>query len=476
MLFAGYPLVAHFTEKKPGTQGGFNIGGINATGQIPDVPGNFGLIDKDTPQEAYTMKSYMNNDDLVLVFSDEFNQDDRTFYPGDDPFWEGVDLHYWGTNDLEWYDPAQATTKGGNLELRIEKVLNPADNHNMTYKSAMLQTWNKFCFTGGLIVANVRLPGRSDVAGLWPAVWTMGNLGRAGFGASNEGLWPYSYDSCDVGTLPNQTYPTKTGPEAALSDGFGFGESLSFMPGQRLSACTCPGESHPGPMRKDGSYVGRSSPEIDVLEAIVTDGVGYVSLSAQFAPFDAEYKYTFNNDTAKFYDPIRTVKNAYPGGHYQETTSGLALTNPQCYELSGGCFALYGFEYKPGWDNAYITWINEVAAWTVYSGALAANPLTEIDKRYIPQEPMYIITNLGISEDFGDVDHANLPLPATMLVDYIRVYQHKDSINVGCDPPNFPTAAYIDTYKGVYTNANLTVWKDFGQPWPKNRLANGGTC
>jgi len=30
-------------------------------------------------------------------------------------------------------------------------------------------------------------------------------------------------------------------------------------------------------MRKDGSYVGRAAPEIDVMEAIVTDGVGYVS-------------------------------------------------------------------------------------------------------------------------------------------------------------------------------------------------------
>jgi len=30
-------------------------------------------------------------------------------------------------------------------------------------------------------------------------------------------------------------------------------------------------------MRPDGSYVGRSAPEIDVLEATVTDGIGYVS-------------------------------------------------------------------------------------------------------------------------------------------------------------------------------------------------------
>jgi len=57
----------------------------------------------------------------------------------------------------------------------------------------------------------------------------------------------------------------------------------------------------------------------------------------------------------------------------------------------------------------------------------------------------YIITNLGISESFGDIVHDELPLPAHMLVDYIRVYQRKNSINVGCDPKNFPTATYIDT-------------------------------
>lgn len=32
---------------------------------------------------------------MQLVFSDEFNTDGRTFYPGDDPYWEAVDLHYW---------------------------------------------------------------------------------------------------------------------------------------------------------------------------------------------------------------------------------------------------------------------------------------------------------------------------------------------------------------------------------------------
>jgi hypothetical protein len=67
---------------------------------------------------------------LKMVFSDEFETEGRTFWPGDDPFWEGMcsiavgryiiyrlilcvlshllpaaDLHAWATTDLEYYDP-----------------------------------------------------------------------------------------------------------------------------------------------------------------------------------------------------------------------------------------------------------------------------------------------------------------------------------------------------------------------------------
>ena len=93
----GLPVYTHFTQTKQTNQGGFNLGGTNASGQIPDLPGNFQLIDKDTPSSAYTYKAYEGGDEMELVFSDEFNTDGRSFYPGDDPFWEAVDLHYWGT-------------------------------------------------------------------------------------------------------------------------------------------------------------------------------------------------------------------------------------------------------------------------------------------------------------------------------------------------------------------------------------------
>ncbi|KAE9395775.1 SKN1-domain-containing protein, partial [Gymnopus androsaceus JB14] len=62
-------------------------------------------------------------------------------------------------------------------------------------------------FTGGLAVAAVNIAGSNNVQGLWqiPPVWTMGNLGRASYGAIVDGLWPYFYDACDAGTVPNQS-------------------------------------------------------------------------------------------------------------------------------------------------------------------------------------------------------------------------------------------------------------------------------
>ncbi len=80
--------------------------------------------------------------------------------------------------------------------------------------------------------------------------------------------WPYTYDSCDVGTLANQTLNSL--PVAATNTGSkDYNYELSYLPGQKLSRCTCPGESHPGPVHSDGTYVGRAAPEIDIFEAQV---------------------------------------------------------------------------------------------------------------------------------------------------------------------------------------------------------------
>ncbi len=97
-----------------------------------------------------------------------------------------------------------------------------------------------------------------------------------------------------------------------------------------------------------------------------------------------------------------------------------------------------------------------------------------------------------MSTNFGTVDLEHLTFPAVMLVDYIRVYQDPKNINVGCEPPDFPTQDYINTcasdllwplnlctyepyrYIEAYTNPNLTTWRDdYHQTFPKNSLVDG---
>ncbi len=57
----------------------------------------------------------------------------------------------------------------------------------------------------------------------------------------------------------------------------------------------------------------------------------------------------------------------------------------------------------------------------------------------------YIIMNLGLSTSFTTVDLEHLVFPASMFIDYVRVYQRSDvKDGVTCDPPSHPTADYID--------------------------------
>ncbi|PWN95541.1 SKN1-domain-containing protein [Tilletiopsis washingtonensis] len=488
-LFMGYPLVFHyFLSPQEGHRGGFGLGGTNSTGQVPTFESmgmRSDLIDPDTDPALYKIKG-TTGQDLVLVFSDEFNLDGRSFYPGDDPFWTAVDLWAHGTGDYEWYDPAAVTTSDGALHITASEDA----IHNLNFRSGQLTTWNQFCFTGGFFEVSVRLPGSPQVSGWWPAAWTMGNLGRANYGATTEGMWPYSYDTCDTGTLINQTNPDGLGPISALQSG---GEtvfndkydttSVSWLPGQRLSACTCSGDDHPGPTRSDGSYVGRSAPEIDVFEAQVSNERGDVSLSGQFAPFNAGYWLNNASGTEwQGYDPTFRI-NSYRGNVLQQSASGVADTNQDAYELSGGTFSTYGFEYVPGLesDGAYITWyLDGKLAWRMNAAAVGADARAQISARTIPEEPMYLILNLALSSGFGYVDFDKLTFPATMSVDYVRIYQPPDKINVGCDPPNFPTADYIQKHLEAYTNSNLTTWGNtrdvggFEQDWPRNRLYSGG--
>jgi len=116
--------------------------------------------------------------------SDKFNNDGRTFYPGDDLYWEVVNLHYWRMGNLEWYDPSTITTKNGAFQITLSRK----QTHHLDYRGGVVDSWNQFCFTGGYLEVAVTLPGLNGVAGLWPAAWATINLGRAGYDASLEGM------------------------------------------------------------------------------------------------------------------------------------------------------------------------------------------------------------------------------------------------------------------------------------------------
>lgn len=59
--------------------GGYNLGGINATGQV--MEGTYALVDKDTPLSVRTKLSPVDGREMQLVFSDEFEREGRTFHP-----------------------------------------------------------------------------------------------------------------------------------------------------------------------------------------------------------------------------------------------------------------------------------------------------------------------------------------------------------------------------------------------------------
>lgn len=483
MLFGGYPVISHVLSNNNASGGntaGYNLGGINATGQFPDIAGGLPrLIDPDTPASVMTRTGF-DGQTWNLVFSDEFNKEGRTFYNGDDPFFEAVDIHYWPTGDFEWYDPSAVTTKDGHLLITITQE----PMHGLNFKSGMIQSWNKLCFNkNAYFEVSASLPGTSTVGGFWPGIWTMGNLGRPGYGASTDGLWPYSYDSCDIGTLANQTYVNGTGPAAALTTGSNDG-TLSYLPGQRYSACTCPGEFHPGP----SNDVGRSSPEIDMVEAqiIINEATGEVSQSNQIAPFDDEYRWD-NRSASHFtvYDTSLTKWNTYLGGVYQQAVSALTKMPDRIYwsqdTVPGAArskeFAVFGFEYysnKAKREDGYIAWVvDNKRSWTMYADATAANPRVGVGRRLVSEEPMAMIFNLAMSNNFQTVDFANLIFPNYLRVDYIRVWQKPEG-TIGCDPADHPTAAMIARYPEVYNNPNLTTWEATGNAWPKNRLKD--TC
>ena len=305
----------------------------------------------------------------------------------------------------------------------------------------MLQSWNKLCFKGGYLEASISLPGRGDTIGFWPGFWAMGNLGRPGYAATTDGTWPYSYhDVCDAGITANQSDP----------------DGVSSLPGMRLPACTCDGEDskHPSPGNS------RYAAEIDALEASVGyldppigAAVGQASQSFQIAPFDIFYRP--NTDFVEVYDHSVTAMNSYQGGVYQQALSGLTNLNNHWYD--GEAYQTYAFEYSPGADG-YVTWfVGDQQTWKITGDAIGPNG--NVGQRVMPEEPMSIVANFGLSNSFAALNWTGLGelMPATMRFDYIRIYQDSDG-EMSCDPEGYPTTDFISNHPKAYQNPTMTTW------------------
>lgn len=171
-----------------------------------------GWVDPDTLSKDRKIKSLTTGEIFDIVMSDEFNIDGRKFDDGSDPMWTAIDRSdddqtASGRKSLQFYNGSYVTTKNGSLVIQTTtddtkwKGFNPYTKKYETmsrhFSSGMVQGWNKFCFTGGILEVRVKFPGRSDIGGLWPAVWLLGNLGRATYEASTNLMWPWSYKECD---------------------------------------------------------------------------------------------------------------------------------------------------------------------------------------------------------------------------------------------------------------------------------------
>jgi hypothetical protein len=146
---------------------------------------------------------------------------------------------------------------------------------------------------------------------------------------------------------------------------------------------------------------------------------------------------------------------------------------------------MLGFEYwsDPNDRNAgSITWqVDGQKSHRVVAAAVAPDQGdggSGVGQRLIPEEPMSIVMNLGMSRtsvlvvfsfllwhlpvcvgkaNWQDINLSTMMFPAEMKVDYVRVYQRKGQTNTGCSPKNYPTADYIQNHLRAFTGAFIII-------------------
>jgi len=449
-------------------------------------------IDPDTPSESRTTKSVYSKDkrQFELVFSDEFEQDGRNFNDGNDPRWTALNKNDYTNQAMHYYRHDNANTENGLLKIKAEQKDNAYrafnDEKRFFYndvkhvQSGMLQSWNKFCYTGGILEISAKLPGSPRIGGLWPALWLLGNLARATYVGSSEYIWPYSYNKCDETNRLSQA----------------------------ISACSR--VNHFGLQE----FRGRGAPEIDLIEAMQGEADPMQSTSITKPYQSCSFQVAPGTDVDRpIFGEIPQQGHWYSGLDYNNGTITKSELNPFFYGVQlKHTLKAYSYQtdalsanrnlnsshytsqhkYRLEWDppeedgtGGWIRWYTDDQLVFGIPGSSLQRSGTEI-----PSEPMYILMNLAVSPTWGftcpdgctceclqcgNPDCAcALPLgfcenfPASFDIDYVRVFQavgEKKHI-VGCSPESRPTSLYIKGHQERYMEPGDTI--------PLQPIQNGG--
>mmetsp|Transcript_23949 Transcript_23949/g.42848 ORF Transcript_23949/g.42848 Transcript_23949/m.42848 type:complete len:631 (+) Transcript_23949:167-2059(+) len=452
-----------------------------------------GWVDPDSPEEALTTTSHYAEDtrEYELVFSDEFEQDGRSFEDGADPRWTAIDKNDYTNEALHFYRPENIQTTNGVMNISSVQKSNrykAFDEKKLKYyadakhiQSGMVQGWNKFCLTGGIIEFSAKLPGDPETGGLWPALWMLGNLARATYVGSSNFIWPYSYDECDE----------------------------SNRQSQKVSACSKVGHYGMKPGR------GRGSPEIDILEAMMGSPEKlpstnitrpYFSTSLQIAPglegtrpnmgklpkkghWYEGLEYGSNNTQLNPFFYGVTLEHKPKQFTYQ---SDAISANTHLAKDSFKHHRKYRVEWEPPNNDGtggYLKWFLDGK---ILYGMKGEN--LQLTGAEIPSEPMYLIMNTAVASSWGfpkpcpdgctcDCYECGNPeclcglpdgfcenLPAFFEIDYVRAYQAKNESKhiLGCSTQARPTSKFIKGHAKDYMNT------EEGQKEPLMAIQRGG--
>lgn len=390
--------------------------------------------DSDTAEES---KTTQGSDGKVyeLVFSDEFNSLSRNFSNGVDSKWTALDAPHFS---MVHFKPEQITTVTDDNRNVVRVRATKKTVGNKTYTSGMLQGWNKFCFTGGIVEFSVKFPASP---GYWPAVWMFGNLGRAVYEDSCTDVWPWTFDVCSK----------------SLQD------SLPVNQRQRIQTCN----STPGTGLNPKQ--GRGAPEIDIVEGWggETPPSGNVMQNFQVAPRLPRYFWPRNGNMpsdsgqASWYRGIKYGSSVTPGTWYGHQDEGC---NPgTCPDVLGSSiwsttmgsqYHTVRLEWKVGSDG-YIKWYwNDQMTMHIPAKSLTRDYTDPGGQpsapRQVPNEPMYLMANIALSDHFAGGQKAVKVDPGELMLDWIRVYQDPENVNTGCDPSDYPTQEYIAANQALY--------------------------